>query len=66
MGNQWVIFIVGPVHAWITTHGVPSLVYGTGREAHWRVLLCAHSGISKRGASSPFGTPGGLQVEPKF
>jgi len=49
-----------------TTEGVPSLVYETSLEAYWRVLLHAFSRITKRGASSPHGTPGGPQVEPKF
>jgi len=66
MENQWVMFIVGPVHARDHDPGCSVAGVGTGREAYWRVLLCSLSGTSKMGASSPRETPEGPQVEPRF
>ena len=60
---QWIPCISGT-----TIHNVPLLVYGIHNEAQEGevVLLYAYLGKSNRGASTPRGTPGDPQVEPKF
>ena len=62
------MFTVGPIHT--RDHGsgcsiadAPSPLRGSGRS---KVLLYANSGRRNQGANAPRGTPGGLEVEPKF
>ena len=62
------MFTVGPVHIrdygpGYFVAGARNLSRGAGRS---RVLMYAHSGRRSRGASTPHGTPGGPQIEPKF
>jgi len=62
------MFTVGHVHTWdhdsgYSVAGTRNLPRGVGGS---RVLLYAHPGRRSRGASTPRGTPGGPQAEPKF